>query len=101
MISVQLIDEQKSAHENRKVIMSDQILNSHHQREANHSQPNPTAGSDNPHSVVHVEDSSAFSRTDNQLPRRVFQDLDDPKDVSYDHDENKYKRKSALELFLR
>lgn len=81
--------------------MADQISNAHHQREANHTQQNTAAVSENPHSVVHVEDSSAFSRTDNQLPRRVFQDLDDPKDVSYDHDENKYKRKSALEWFLR
>ncbi|XP_069682629.1 zinc finger protein-like 1 homolog isoform X1 [Periplaneta americana] len=63
--------------------------------------------SGNPHSVVHVEDAmSAFSRTESfpvpgQLPRRVFEAVDDPKDVSFDHDENKYKRRSAMEWFSR
>lgn len=61
----------------------------------------------NPHSVVHVEDTmSAFSRTESfpvsgQLPRRVFEALDDSKDVLFDHDENKYKRRSAMEWFSR
>ncbi|XP_063221689.1 zinc finger protein-like 1 [Bacillus rossius redtenbacheri] len=70
--------------------------------DANHSMPGG-----GPHSVVHVDDApSAFSRSDSfpvtgQVPRRVFQALDDPKDVSFDHDENKYKRRSALEWFAR
>lgn len=58
-----------------------------------------------PHSVVHVEDSvSAFSRTESfpgQHPHRVFEALDDSKDILFDHDENKYKRRSALEWFSR
>ncbi|KDR22688.1 zinc finger protein-like 1 [Zootermopsis nevadensis] len=59
------------------------------------------------HSVVHMEDNvSAFSRAESfpasgQLPRRVFEALDDSKDVSFDHDENKYKRRSAVEWFSR
>jgi len=36
-----------------------------------------------------------------QLPRRVFEALDDSKDVLFDHDENKYKRRSAMEWFSR
>ncbi|PNF37651.1 Zinc finger protein-like 1 [Cryptotermes secundus] len=75
------------------------------------AQSNPVPSSNvmdgNPHSVVHMEDAvSAFSRTESfpvsgQLPRRVFEALDDPKDVSFDHDENKYKRRSATEWFSR
>uniref|UniRef100_A0A6V7ILD5 Zinc finger protein-like 1 homolog n=1 Tax=Bracon brevicornis TaxID=1563983 RepID=A0A6V7ILD5_9HYME len=47
-----------------------------------------------PYSVVNIESS-------NQMERKVFEAYDDPKDISYDHDENKYQRKSAIEWFLR
>lgn len=57
------------------------------------------------HSVVHVEDSvSTFSRSENypgQHPHKVFEALDDSKDILFDHDENKYKRRSAIEWFSR
>lgn len=33
--------------------------------------------------------------------RRVCEAYDDPKDMSFDHDENKYQRKSAIEWILR
>nr|CAD7414371.1 unnamed protein product [Timema poppensis] len=75
--------------------------------ESNHSVSSPSPMNVNPHSVVHVDETlSAFSRTESfpvsgQLPRRVFEALDDPKDVSFDHDENKYKRRSAMEWFSR
>lgn len=51
-----------------------------------------------PYSIVNVEPSMPFS---NQANKKVFEAYDDPKDVSYDHDENKYQRKSAIEWFLR
>lgn len=56
-----------------------------------------------PHSVVDVEDSlSKYSYSPSgQAPRRVFQALDDSRDTLFDHDENKYKRRSALDLFKR
>nr|CAD7412713.1 unnamed protein product [Timema cristinae] len=75
--------------------------------EPNHSVSSPSPMNVNPHSVVHVDETlSAFSRTESfpvsgQLPRRVFEALDDPKDMSFDHDENKYKRRSAMEWFSR
>ncbi|GLH02185.1 Uncharacterized protein GBIM_08222 [Gryllus bimaculatus] len=72
--------------------------------ESNHV-PNSKVTDISPHSVVHVEDSvSAFSRTESypgQQPHRVFEALDDSKDMLFDHDENKYKRRSALEWFSR
>ena len=49
-----------------------------------------------PYSVVNIE--ATFS---SQTPRKVFEAYDDPKDVSFDHDENKYQRKSAIDWFLR
>ncbi|XP_046628999.1 zinc finger protein-like 1 homolog [Neodiprion virginianus] len=51
-----------------------------------------------PYSVVNVEPSMPFS---NQASKKVFEAYDDPKDLSYDHDENKYQRKSAIEWFMR
>ncbi|XP_012266233.1 zinc finger protein-like 1 homolog [Athalia rosae] len=51
-----------------------------------------------PYSVVNVEPSMPFS---NQATKKVFEAYDDPKDLPYDHDENKYQRKSAIEWFLR
>lgn len=75
--------------------------------ESNHSSPSQNVLSETPHSVVHVEDSvSTFSRTDSfpvsgQSPHRVFEAMDDSKDVLFDHDENKYKRRSAMEWFSR
>ncbi|XP_015120677.1 zinc finger protein-like 1 [Diachasma alloeum] len=47
-----------------------------------------------PYSVVNIESSG-------QMERKVFEAYDDPKDMSFDHDENKYQRKSAVEWFLR
>ncbi|XP_034940010.1 zinc finger protein-like 1 homolog [Chelonus insularis] len=47
-----------------------------------------------PYSVVNMESS-------HQSDRKVFEAYDDPKDVTFDHDENKYQRKSAFEWFLR
>lgn len=49
-----------------------------------------------PYSVVNIDTTLT-----NQIPRKVFEAYDDPKDVSFDHDENKYQRKSAIEWFLR
>lgn len=67
-----------------------------------------TVSNDNPHSIVHVEETtSAFSRAESfptsagHAPRRVFEALDEVKDTSFDHDENKYKRRSAIEWFFR
>ncbi|OXU19471.1 hypothetical protein TSAR_003135 [Trichomalopsis sarcophagae] len=51
-----------------------------------------------PYSVVNMESNMAMS---NPTPRKVFEAYDDPKDFSFDHDENKYQRKSAIEWFLR
>ncbi|XP_075222454.1 zinc finger protein-like 1 homolog [Lycorma delicatula] len=55
--------------------------------------------------VVHVEDTiTPFSRSENtgQVPRRVYQTvIDDKQPLIFDHDENKYKRKSATEWFSR
>ncbi|KAJ8965455.1 hypothetical protein NQ317_000434 [Molorchus minor] len=53
------------------------------------------------HSVVNVDDQGAFNRTDSyqgSSNRRVFQDIRDIKTVGFDHDDDKYKRKSILEL---
>ncbi|KAJ1529297.1 hypothetical protein ONE63_006094 [Megalurothrips usitatus] len=56
-----------------------------------------------PHSVVDVEDSvSPYSYpVSGQAPRRVFEALDESRDTLFDHDENKYKRRSAADLFKR
>jgi hypothetical protein len=51
-----------------------------------------------PYSVINIESNLAMT---NPSPRKVFEAYDDPKDFSYDHDENKYQRKSAIEWFLR
>lgn len=51
-----------------------------------------------PYSVVNMESNLA---TSNPTARKVFEAYDDPKDISFDHDENKYQRKSAVEWFLR
>ncbi|KAJ9585679.1 hypothetical protein L9F63_002469 [Diploptera punctata] len=100
--------EQKPAGDNRKLQSTPKrsiVSNSAHSQSNSHTNNSVLDGK--PHSVVHVEDStSAFSRSENfsvpgQIPRRVFEALDDPKDVSFDHDENKYKRRSALEWFSR
>ncbi|KAJ8949230.1 hypothetical protein NQ318_022742 [Aromia moschata] len=53
------------------------------------------------HSVVDVDDHGAFNRTDSyqiSSNRRIFQDIRDVKTVGFDHDEDKYKRRSILEL---
>lgn len=55
------------------------------------------------HSVVNVEDQGAFSRTaidgyQASSNRRVFQDIRDVKEVGFDHDDDKYKRRPASEL---
>ncbi|XP_051170434.1 zinc finger protein-like 1 homolog [Leptopilina boulardi] len=49
-----------------------------------------------PYSVVNID-----ATLTNQIPRKVFEAYDEPKDVSFDHDENKYQRKSAIDWFLR
>lgn len=51
-----------------------------------------------PYSIVNIESSLGLS---NSASRRVCEAYDDPKDISFDHDENKYQRKSAIEWFLR
>ncbi|CAH1163680.1 unnamed protein product [Phaedon cochleariae] len=69
----------------------------------NHSTPSPRMTPSPAHSVVNVnEDHGAFNRTDNfqnSSSRRIFQDIREIKSVTFDHDEDKYKRKSLLELF--
>ncbi|KAJ8935445.1 hypothetical protein NQ314_012865 [Rhamnusium bicolor] len=53
------------------------------------------------HSVVNVDDHGAFNRTDSyqiSSNRRIFQDIRDVKTVGFDHDEDKYKRRSVFEL---
>ncbi|VEN60128.1 unnamed protein product [Callosobruchus maculatus] len=68
----------------------------------NHSVSPPRATPSPSHSVINVtEDQGAFHRTDSSFQnstRRVFQDVRDAKSVRFDHDEDKYKRKSVLEL---
>ncbi|XP_066599043.1 zinc finger protein-like 1 homolog [Prorops nasuta] len=52
-----------------------------------------------PYAIVNIESSLALS---NQASRKIYEAYDDPKDVSFfDHDENKYQRKSPVEWFLR
>lgn len=51
-----------------------------------------------PYSVVNIESSMSLS---NQMSKKVCEAYDDPKDIAFDHDENKYQRKSAIEWFLR
>jgi len=51
-----------------------------------------------PYSIVNIESSLGLS---NSASRKVCEAYDDPKDMSFDHDENKYQRKSAIEWFLR
>lgn len=55
--------------------------------------------------IVHVEDTiPPFSRSESigQVPRRGYQNVVDQKQpIVFDHDENKYKRKSATEWFIR
>lgn len=56
--------------------------------------------------MVHVEEQSgAFNRESGdkyQVPaRRVFQDIRETRGVTFDHDEDKYKRRPASEWFKR
>jgi len=51
-----------------------------------------------PYSVVNIDSSLGLSTP---ASRKVCEAYDDPKDVSFDHDENKYQRKSAIEWFRR
>lgn len=52
-----------------------------------------------PYSVVNMESNMG---TNNPMARKVFEAYDDPKDITaFDHDENKYQRKSAIEWFMR
>lgn len=51
-----------------------------------------------PYSIVNIDSSIGMS---NPTSRKVCEAYDDPKDISYDHDENKYQRKSAIEWFSR
>lgn len=50
------------------------------------------------YSIVNMDSSLGLS---NPTSRKVCEAYDDPKEISFDHDENKYKRKSAIEWFLR
>lgn len=54
------------------------------------------------HSIVNVaEDHGAFHRAEghqNSSSRRMFQDIREVKTVGFDHDDDKYKRKSILEF---
>ncbi|KAK9703151.1 Ring finger domain [Popillia japonica] len=70
------------------------------------SQPSPSISPGPPYSVVHVEEQSAFNRESGdkyQVPaaRRVFQDIRETRGVTFDHDEDKYKRRPASEWFKR
>ncbi|KAL6264144.1 hypothetical protein P5V15_004223 [Pogonomyrmex californicus] len=51
-----------------------------------------------PYSVVNIDSSLGLSAP---ASRKVCEAYDDPKDMSFDHDENKYQRKSAIEWFRR
>lgn len=51
-----------------------------------------------PYSIVNIDSSLGMST---QASRRVCESYDDTKDTSFDHDENKYQRKSAIEWILR
>ncbi|CAG9863685.1 unnamed protein product [Phyllotreta striolata] len=68
----------------------------------NHVSPPPRMTPSPSHSVVAMgEDIGAFNRTDsfqNPSNRRVFQDIRDVRPDRFDHDDNKYKRKSLFEL---
>lgn len=50
-----------------------------------------------PYSVVNIDSFQGLS----SASRKVCEAYDDPKDIFFDHDENKYQRKSAVEWFLR
>ncbi|XP_046401407.1 zinc finger protein-like 1 [Ischnura elegans] len=59
-------------------------------------------------SVIHVDDgisdymrTESFPLSSDQPPKRVFEALDVSKEEQFDHDENKYKRRSAIEWFSR
>ncbi|KAK6638799.1 hypothetical protein RUM43_007068 [Polyplax serrata] len=94
-----LIEQVKPPQENRKIQVADSYSNAHQIKDTSKIQQNSVI-SENTHLVVHVEDST-MSRNESQIPKRIFQDFHDSKDVLYDHDENKYRRKSALEWLLR
>ncbi|XP_034249930.1 zinc finger protein-like 1 homolog [Thrips palmi] len=83
-----------------------QIPQVNHSNSISNNAVNNSRSSDrapSPHSVVDVEESlSNYSYpVSGQAPRRVFQALDDSRDTLFDHDENKYKRRSAIDMFRR
>ncbi|XP_050589305.1 zinc finger protein-like 1 [Bombus affinis] len=51
-----------------------------------------------PYSIVNIDSSMGLSQS---TSRKVCEAYDDPKEISFDHDENKYRRKPAIEWFLR
>lgn len=51
-----------------------------------------------PYSIVNMDSPMGLSQP---TSRKVCEAYDDPKEISFDHDENKYRRKSAIEWFLR
>lgn len=65
--------------------------------------PRTSERAPSPHSVVDVEDPiSTYSYSaSGQVPRRVFEALDESRSTLFDHDENKYKRRSAVDVFKR
>ncbi|XP_059475138.1 zinc finger protein-like 1 [Neocloeon triangulifer] len=108
--------EQKPAGERRVLINETPVVVNHINGEAQSvsaqgraSTPKrPTATvSSNVHSVVHMDSTTdsptPFSRSDSssQPGRKVFQAVDEIRSVPFDHDEDKYKRRSAIEWLLR
>lgn len=51
-----------------------------------------------PYSIVNIVSPMGSSQP---TSRKVCEAYDDPKEMSFDHDENKYRRKSPVEWFLR
>lgn len=51
-----------------------------------------------PYSVVNIDSNIHPNPSGN---RKIFEAYDDPKGMMFDHDENKYQRKSAIEWFIR
>ncbi|XP_065337995.1 zinc finger protein-like 1 [Cloeon dipterum] len=62
--------------------------------------------SSNVHSVVHMDnsvDTPSFNRSDSlsHPGRKLVHDVDEDRSTGFDHDENKYKRRSAIEWLMR
>lgn len=77
---------------NASSMISNSNLNNVHATNSQKSGP--------PYSVVNIE-SSSLGGSNSQAARKIFEAYDDPKSVPFDHDDNKYQRKSPIEWFLR